>query len=144
VTKEETERQTVIAEAKTWLGTPYHHMGRVKNAGTDCAMILAEVFEAVGLIPHLEIEHYPLDWMNHRDEERYLGWVKKYAHEVTEPRPGDIALFRFGRCISHGAIVVEWPMVIHSYIQEGGVCISDASKGALEKRLHSFYSFWGE
>ena len=44
-------RAAVVAEAATWLRTPYHHMGRVKNAGTDCLMLLAEVYEAAGVIP---------------------------------------------------------------------------------------------
>lgn len=137
------QRSAVVAEAMTWLRTPYHHRGRLKGVGTDCAMILAEVFEKVGLIPHIEIEHYPQDWMLHRDEERYLGWVTKYAHRVETPKPGDIALYRFGRCVSHGAIVVEWPMIVHAYIREHGVCLSDGTAGELEKRLFGFYSFWG-
>ena len=138
------EREAVIAEAVTWLRTPYHHMGRVKGAGTDCAMLLAEVFEKVGLLPHLDIEHYPQDWMLHRDEERYLGWVTRYAIQVFDPKPADIALFRFGRCISHGAIVVAWPTVIHAFVREGGVCIADATKGDLKGRGAGFYSFWGK
>jgi len=31
-------RLAVTEEARVWLGTPYHHMGRVKGAGTDCLM----------------------------------------------------------------------------------------------------------
>jgi cell wall-associated NlpC family hydrolase len=41
------------------------------------------------------------------------------------PQPGDFVVFRFGRTYSHGAIVVEWPIVIHSYIPHG-VLLSDA------------------
>jgi hypothetical protein len=52
-------RAAVIGEAETWLLTPYHHMGRVKGGGTDCLMLLAEVYEAVGLVPHIDIPFYP-------------------------------------------------------------------------------------
>jgi cell wall-associated NlpC family hydrolase len=31
-------RAAVVAEARSWLGTPFHHQGRVKAAGVDCAM----------------------------------------------------------------------------------------------------------
>ena len=37
------QRQRVVAEAETWLRTPYHHMGRIKGGGIDCPTLLAEV-----------------------------------------------------------------------------------------------------
>ena len=65
------ERERVVAEAETWLRTPYHHMGRIKGGGTDCLMLLAEVYEASGVIPHVDVPFYPPDWNLHRDAERY-------------------------------------------------------------------------
>src|SRR5437660_5143962 len=44
-------RGLVVAEAETWLRTPYHHMARVKGAGADCLTLLAEVYEKAGVIP---------------------------------------------------------------------------------------------
>ena len=44
-------RQRIVEEARSWLGTPYHHQAMVKGAGVDCAMILVAVYRAVGLIP---------------------------------------------------------------------------------------------
>lgn len=136
------KRQQIVAEARTWLGTPYHHQARLKGEGVDCAMILCEVFEAVGLVPHVapeKDENYPPDWHFHRDEERYLKWIEQYGTEVAVPSAGDVALFQFGRCISHGAIVVEWPVVIHAYFREGCV-LADASKGDLTSRVRKFYT----
>lgn len=49
------QRAVVTAEAATWLRTPYHHMGRVKGGGTDCRMLLAGLYEAAGVIPHIEV-----------------------------------------------------------------------------------------
>ena len=77
------KRVAVTREAETWLGTPYHHMGRVKGAGTDCLMMLAEVYEACGVILHLEIPFYPADWNLHRDAERYLDGVMRHAIEIS-------------------------------------------------------------
>ena len=37
-------RNRVCRIARSWLGTPYHHMGRVKGAGVDCAMFPLEVY----------------------------------------------------------------------------------------------------
>lgn len=132
----------IILEALTWLDTPYHHQGRVKGVGVDCAMILCEVFETVGMVPHIDPRPYPPDWHMHRSEERYLRWVEDYADRVTDPQPGDVALYQFGRTISHGAIVVNWPTVIHAYRGEG-VVLADGEQGTLAGRLAGFWRIRG-
>jgi cell wall-associated NlpC family hydrolase len=134
-------RAAVVKEAESWLLTPYHHQGRIKGSGVDCAMLLAEVYENTGHIPHVDPRPYPPDWHLNRSEERYIGWVDKYAREVKIPMPGDIALFKFGRCVSHGAIIVQWPIIIHSYLHEG-VLLADGEHGILAGRLHKFYSIF--
>lgn len=144
VDTEHIQRALVVEEARTWLRTPYHHMGRVKGAGVDCAMLLLEVYEKCGLIPHIELPHYPMDWALHRSEEKYLGWVEKYAVKVERPLPGDVALYRFGRCVSHGAIVIGWPEIIHAHLPDRCVVLGDGTQGQLAGRLHGFYSLWGK
>jgi len=134
-------RQDVVAEAMGWLKTPYHHQARVKGAGVDCAQLLLEVYSAAGMIPKTDVGNYPHDWHFHRDEERYLGWIAKFAQRVEQPQPGDVALFRFGRCVSHGAIVIEWPIVIHAYFRQGCV-LADANGIELAGRLDSFWSLF--
>lgn len=136
------ERQSVVAEAMTWLKTPYHHRGRVKGAGVDCAQILIAVYSAVGIIKEFETGYYPSDWMLHRSEEQYLGWINKYAHRVESPLPGDIVLYKFGRCVSHGGIVVAWPVIIHAHLAEKQVTLAEGNNGSLGKRLFGFYSIW--
>ena len=118
----------IIEEAKSWLCTPYHHEGNVKGAGVDCAMILIEVYSAVGAVERFDPRPYPMQWMLHRSEERYLEWVKKYADEVSEPQAGDMVLVRFGRTMSHSAIVIEGTKVIHAYAQEECVTWGDLTQ----------------
>ena len=132
----------MVAEAMTWLRTPYHHRGRVKGAGVDCAQILILVYAACGLIENFDPGHYSSDWMLHRSDEHYLAGVLKYAHPVKRPQPGDMALFRFGRTVSHGAIVIEWPLVIHAHMNARMVTLAEGDNGDLEGRLHGFYSLW--
>jgi cell wall-associated NlpC family hydrolase len=132
-------RAAVLEEARTWLRTPFHHEGRSKGAGVDCAMLLAEVYERAGQIPRVLPEHYPHDWHLHRDEERFLAWLLKFAHQVEEPLPGDIAIFRIGRTWSHGAIVINWPIVIHAWF-ETTVEYADASKTPLSGFPVRFYT----
>jgi cell wall-associated NlpC family hydrolase len=146
--KEKLERQLVVEEAKTWLKTPYHHMGRIKGSGVDCGQILIAVWDNCGLIELLEVGHYYQDWSLHRSEEKYLEWILKYTKKVDRaPLPGDIILYKFGRCISHAAIVIDYPLVIHSYVNLG-VTYSDSKQDAilLDKKGNSrecgVYSFW--
>jgi NlpC/P60 family putative phage cell wall peptidase len=130
-------RQAVVAEARSWLGTPWHHEARVKGAGVDCGQFLAAVFEACGLVEHVEVEPYPQDWALHRGEERFLKTVERYASRVErDPLPGDILLFKYGRCLSHAGIVTEWPLVVHAYLGAGNVTLDDVEKNPdLARRL---------
>lgn len=137
------QRAAVVAEAKSWLTTPYHHQGRIKGAGVDCAALLIEVYRAARLVPEIDPRPYPPDWHLHRSAERYLGWILRYAREIAKPGPGDIALFRFGRCFSHGAIVIEWPRLIHAYVGEGCVW-GDGLRAPLVGRPVRFFSLWSE
>jgi NlpC/P60 family putative phage cell wall peptidase len=132
-------RTAIVAEAETWLGTPFHHQGRVKGAGVDCAMLLAEIYHRCGLVPYVDPGYYPPDWHLHRDAERYLEKLLPYAHELAgPPKPGDVAVFRYGRTYSHGAIVVAWPQVIHAYWQRG-VVWGDATLYPLAGRPVRFF-----
>jgi cell wall-associated NlpC family hydrolase len=55
--------------------------------------------------------------MLHRDDEKFLGFLLARAHVVAEPRPGDVILFRYGRCYSHGGIVtIANPLtIVHAF-----------------------------
>lgn len=149
-------RQAVLDEARSWIGTPYHHMGRVKGVAVDCLTFLAEVYERAGVASDIEIPFYPPDWFMHRDEERYLEGVLQHAREIAgggrdaasyakgaPVLPGDIAIFRFGRCFSHGAIVTGWPMLIHAF-QLTGVVPFSAESGLLRSRPVRFFSPFGK
>lgn len=146
-------RIAVIEEAKTWLLTPWHHLARIKGAGVDCGQHLIACFVNPGLVPDVATGDYPMDWMMHREEERYLAFVEQHMDRVETPLPGDIAVWKFGKCFSHGAIVVEWPLIIHAYRAERAVVWGDGTKGALARerlknggsitREHRFYSIAG-
>lgn len=134
-------RTVIVAEAMSWIGTPFHHAARIKGAGVDCLMLLAEVYERAGIVQRVEPPFYVPDWHLHRDAERYLEGLGNYAREIaTAPQPGDIALFRFGRTYSHGAIVVEWPRLIHAYWAARIVTWADATLYPLAGRPVKFFT----
>jgi cell wall-associated NlpC family hydrolase len=134
-----TPRSQVIAEAETWLRTPYHHMGRIKGGGTDCLMLLAEVFASAGVIPRVEVPFYPPDWHLHRDADGISrGSCATRERLRPSPEPGDVAVFKFGRCFSHGTIIISWPRLIHAW-WDAGVVYADAGQPPLLGRPVRFF-----
>lgn len=135
-------RDDILTAARQWLETPYHHRARVKGAGVDCLMLIVEAYTDAGLLPvGLEIPDYPPDIMFHADDHSYLEAVLSYCDEVDTPRPGDLALWKFGNTFSHGGIVSDWPTVIHAYVRYGSVVemnVMDDSR--IAKRPVRFFS----
>jgi cell wall-associated NlpC family hydrolase len=118
------ERAAVVAEALTWLGTPWAHAQRVKGAGVDCANFVIGVYAGAGLIAAFDPGPYPRDWHIHKSEEWFLRLMPGLpAREIAEADagPGDMVLFRIGRVFSHAAIVLERPLGIHAAVNEGRV-----------------------
>jgi cell wall-associated NlpC family hydrolase len=145
------QRERVIRESLTWVGTPYHHMGRIKNVGIDCATFPAEVYAAAGVIAPVSIDFYPPDWHLNRDAERYLQRVIEYAAEVSQPQPGDLVLWKIGRAFAHGAIVLAWPRIIHAVVGIGVIednaesptlVFARGRRGSDATRQHKFFSLW--
>jgi len=117
-----TTRETILQTAREWIGTPYHHRARVKGAGCDCLMLIVDAFTVAGLLPpDIVVPEYSRDMMYHSDDSSYLDAVLEYCDEVDSPAPGDLALWKFGKTYSHGAIVSAWPTVIHAYAPFGHV-----------------------
>ena len=147
---ENEQRSAVLVEARRWIGTPYHHMGRVRGVGADCATFPAEVYAAAGVMPPIAIAFYPPDWHLHRDTERYLERVTDHAAEVAAPLPGDFALWRIGRAFAHGAIVIAWPRIVHAVVGIGVIEDDGASpalaygrrRGSDGRRAVLFFSPW--
>ncbi len=143
------ERAAVVAEALSWVRTPYHDGAMVKGAGVDCAMIIKAVYEAVGLESPIDVKPYSPQWYLHRSEELYLTKVLERAHEITEAqaRPGDMVLYKFGRCFAHGAIIVDpgFPQIVHAFKQAGIVTVGDGTLGHLVDRERKFFcrNGWG-
>ncbi|NJK40571.1 MAG: peptidase P60 [Acaryochloridaceae cyanobacterium SU_2_1] len=52
-------RQQVIACARGYLGTPYHHQGRLKGVGVDCIGLAIAVAADLGLVVAAQ---YPIDY----------------------------------------------------------------------------------
>lgn len=133
------ERQQVVDEAMTWIGTPFANRAQIKGAGIDCANLLVASFASV---ERVTVPDYPSDWFLHSDRERLLEVVVPLCVKVSTPAIGDIALFHFGRAVSHGGIVVGLDplMMIHAFRPSKGVRVDEIGVGSgLSTRLAGFW-----
>jgi cell wall-associated NlpC family hydrolase len=122
------QRKAVVSEALTWQGTPYHHQSALKGVGADCGLFPIAVYRSIGLLNDFQVPEYSPQWFMHRQEELYLEYAHKLgAADTEELLPGNFLIFKIGRTFSHGAIIVNWPHVIHSMAPRG-VILSDAER----------------
>lgn len=116
----------VIAEAYTWLGTPYKYAGQEKGVGTDCSGMVMMVYEvSTG-------EKLP---RNSAKQAEYCDKIK--AEEVTV---GDLVFFATGKDankVSHVGIMVEKDSFIHASSSRG-VIISDLNSSYYKRTFMMF------
>ena len=80
----------IVKKAREYLGTPFHHQGRVKSIGVDCIGLIVGVAQELGLTTHDSIAYsrYP-------DGRTLMKELKEHLIEVPidESLPGDVLVF---------------------------------------------------
>jgi cell wall-associated NlpC family hydrolase len=130
-----TTGERIVAEAETWLGTPFRHGAGVRGQGADCGMFVLRVLQAIGLVPDGDPAAYAPTWFLHRNEGRFEAWLARYCDPVPmTPQPGDLACFQVGRAArAHLGIVTVWPAILHAD-PDSGVTVGSATSGELAHR----------
>lgn len=116
-------RERAVAEAMTWLYTPYQHKAMVKGVGVDCGGLLYAVYQPLLGIARAFPQNYAADWALHHQNEIYLDFIRPYVFEVPAPLKGGIAVFKIGRNFSHGAICDGEGQFIHAWGRNGQGCV---------------------
>lgn len=132
------QRAAIIAEARTWQGTPYVHKGRIKGVGADCGGFLHALLSPYYELPPMP-DDYPPDWSTHSNAERYLDFIMPFVRRVPFVRPAGITLFHFGNAYSHAAMLLDDGNYIHSWgrNREGYVTIMPARVANYVAKKHS-------
>lgn len=88
---EELTRTKIVAQARTWLDTPYHHQGRLKGVGVDCIGYLV----GVGLECGVDCDRP--EWRSYprvpRDDGILVALREVCGPSVVTWGPGDILCF---------------------------------------------------
>ena len=139
-------RSAIVAEARGWIGTPYHSCGGIKGVGVNCAMFLFGVASNAGVLAAdaPQPRWYTPQLATNSKEERLIAYVTAYgAREIAEAevRPGDIVLYKSGRAHGHAAIVTAWPEIVHALPIHGCQAgrIDEGRLGALARR---YFTLW--
>lgn len=126
---EQDERARAVAEMLRWECTPFHDCSGLKGVGVDCANLVYEVYRNCGLVDRdYKVPEYSPQFLLHSARQLFLEIVEMFCRPVTgrEPLPGDLVMYQFGRCFSHGALVIAWPVIVHARKLAGMVVRGDA------------------
>ena len=109
----------VVAAARAWIGTPYHHQASLKGAGCDCLGLVRGVWrDLYGDEPEAPPPYTP-SWSEDRGEETLRDAARRHLTEIRPDaaRPGDVLLFRWRSDLpaKHCAILSEPNRMIHAY-----------------------------
>lgn len=135
-------RAQVIAEARSWVGTPFHHQGRLKGVGVDCAGLLICVGKELGL-SDFDVTGYA------RVPDGRMLQAHCDAHLIRiardEVRPGDVLLMRWRRYPQHVAIMADGGepcSIIHAY-EDVGRCVEHRLDETWAARIVQAYRIRG-
>ena len=91
-------RSQIVAEARSWIGTPYRHQASVKGVGCDCLGLVRGVWRAL-LGPEPETAPpYARDWAEAGGRESLAQAASRHLVALDDPNafaPGDVLLFRY-------------------------------------------------
>ena len=102
----------MLAEALSWVGTPYRHQGSTKGVGCDCLGLIRGAWRAVyGAEPEASGPYAP-DWAEAGGEDLFLAAAQApllRKDRRNRAQPGDLLLFRWRPHLpaKHAGILVD-------------------------------------
>jgi NlpC/P60 family putative phage cell wall peptidase len=137
-------RQAVIAEARSWIGTPYRHQGALKGVGCDCLGLVRGVWSAVYGYEPESPPSYSSDWAEASKEETLLAAARRHLTEVPldAMAPGDVILFRWRPHLpsKHLGILVAPDRMVHAYDAAGKVAEGNLA-AAWRRKISAVFAF---
>lgn len=115
-------RETIVAAARSWLGTPYHHQASVKGVGSDCLGLIRGIWrELYGPEPEA-MPAYTRDWGSATGSETLLAAACRHLIKVENldrRSSGDVLVFRMRDegVAKHAGVLTGPSRLVHA--QEG-------------------------
>jgi len=111
-------RDAVIAEARAWIGTPYHHQAALKGVGCDCLGLVRGVWRAIYGADPEQPPAYSRDWAETLRRETLAEAASRHmlAVPLDAVKPGDLLLFAISADApaKHCAILTSPGRMVHA------------------------------
>lgn len=126
----------IVAEARKWLGTPFHHEARVLGHGVDCIGLVLAVANAFNMdVPN------QTGYARTPEEARLLEGLDIYTHRINacDSQPGDIVVIPVEKKLRHLAILTDIG-IIHAF-EPAGMVVEHSINEKWRRMFRRFYRF---
>jgi NlpC/P60 family putative phage cell wall peptidase len=118
-------RPDIVALARTWIGTPYHHQASAIGAGADCIGLIRGIYRQLYGREAQPVPAYSRDWAEGSGQETLIEAARRHLIEIppAEAAVGTVLVFRYrGAAIAkHTALLATPDTMIHA-IEGAAVC----------------------
>jgi cell wall-associated NlpC family hydrolase len=102
----EVTRAAIVAEARSWLGTPWVHQHRTKGVAVDCAGLVIGVARALGIVPAcFDVNGYSR-WPDGTLAELCAAHMRRVPQAAMQP--GDVLVLAMQTDPQHLGIVGDY------------------------------------
>lgn len=115
---EDITRTRIVAAARSWIGTPYHHQASLCGVGTDCLGLVRGLYRTLYGVEPEPTPAYAPDWAEATASEPLIDAACRHLVEIAPASagPGDVLIFRWrrGSAAKHIAIITVHDRMIHA------------------------------
>jgi NlpC/P60 family putative phage cell wall peptidase len=133
----------IVALARTWLGTPYHHQASLRGVGCDCIGLVRGIYRELYGREAERVPGYTRDWAEASGIETLIEAGRRHLIEIApaDAQPGDVLVFRYrgGSVAKHVGILATADSMIHA--MDGAAVCEVALSPWWRRRLAATFRF---
>ena len=136
---------SIVAEARRWLGTPYRHQASALGHGCDCLGLLRGIWRALYGCEPEAVPAYSMDWDEVAGREVLREAAERHLRrrDPGDMQAGDVILFRMrrGAAAKHLGIAsgIARGAFIHAYAGHG--VVESALTEPWRRRIDAVFAF---
>ncbi|MEQ9116216.1 MAG: hypothetical protein RLN62_05425 [Rickettsiales bacterium] len=148
---EEGLRYQIAKEATSWIGTKFHHQGRIKKSsfevgGCDCIGLILAIAKKFGFVSRQDgkplSEHDEFNYSKFPQKNKLFKKIEQHLAVVNRPyiKTGDIGLFKISTLPQHVGVFINeaTTSLVHAYQVVGKVCMHNYSNLWRSRLIKSF------
>jgi NlpC/P60 family putative phage cell wall peptidase len=111
-------RPDIVALARAWIGTPYHHQASARGIGTDCIGLVRGIWRELHGREAQAVPAYTRDWAEGSGRETLIEAARRHLVEIAaaDAPAGAVLIFRYRHATiaKHAAILATPASMIHA------------------------------